>query len=168
MHKGHLAMSRLCNDARASESLLHNVSWRINLMSNLEVFLCISKQGLKRDWCLAGSLCTQMVRNVLSVPPPSPLPSPGRQPCKSALAAHPMAPRQFPLRRSRCHPSRSLGICWRGLVATVNQVTVAEDTVWRYGWKSDSCVQESYILQGFGQSGVRIAEWQGWGWKTCL
>lgn len=105
-------------------------------MFHLET-LCIffSRPGVKKEWRLAVPLCTQMVGNALSVPCPSILPQADSH---VNVLEHPIPARDFswfPLRRSRCYPSRRLGVCWRGLASAVSQEKVVEaHGLWLNQW----------------------------------
>lgn len=93
---------------------------------HLETLCIFLRPGIKKDWRLAVPLCTQMVGNTLAVPYSSTLPQADSH---LEVLEHPIPARDFnwfPLRRSRCYPSRSLGVCWRGLASDVSQEKVVE------------------------------------------
>lgn len=95
---------------------------------HLETLWIFLRPGVKRDWRLAVPLFTQMAGSALSVPCPSTL---SQADSHVKVLEHPIPPHDFnwfPLRRSRCYPSRSLGVCCRGLALAVNQERVVENT----------------------------------------
>lgn len=118
-----------CNDAGTSK--------RMNVANtfHLETTCIFLRPGIKNDWRLAVPLHTQMVGNTLSVPCLSTLPQADSH---VKVLEHPIPARDFnwfPLRRSRCYPSRSLGVCWRGLASAVNQEKMVEAyRLWLNQW----------------------------------